>query len=169
MTGFGRGDRVTKAALLERIREDRAAWEAVVAGVPQERLTTPELPGGWSLKDTMAHITWAEREGIGMMRARRLVGSDLWKLDQDARNEAIYQENRHRELEDVLDDHARTFDSFISAIEELSDEELNDPAAFPPLATTFPGWLPWRILYDPDHYAHHAGNVRAHLNARTRG
>ena len=166
MTGMGPGDRIRKAELLTRIRKDRALWEAVIDEIPRDRLTTPDLPGGWSIKDAMAHITWGEREAIGMIRARQLVGSDLWKLDQDARNEAVVRQNRDRELEDVLEDHARTYEQFVSAIEELSEEELNDPAFFPPLATTFPGWLPWRILYDPDHYAHHARDVQARSKAK---
>lgn len=166
MTGTGTGDTIGKAELLERVRKDRALWEATIADIPRERMTTPELPGGWSIKDAMAHITWGEREAIGMIRARRLVGSDLWKLDEDARNEAVYRQNRDRGLDDVLEDHARTHEEFVGGIEGLSDEELNEPASFPPLATTLPGWRPWRILYDPDHYAHHARDVRARSGAR---
>ena len=163
---MGPNETIRKDELLERIRKDRALWEATIAEIPRDRMTTPDLPGGWSIKDAMAHITWGEREAIGMIRARQLAGSDLWKLDQDARNEAVYRQNKDRELDDVLEDHARTFEEFVAGIEELSEEELNEPASFPPLATALPGWLPWRVLYDPDHYEHHARDVQARSEAK---
>jgi uncharacterized protein (TIGR03083 family) len=154
---------VRKDELLERVRHDRAEWEALVARIPRERLTEPGLPGGWSVKDTMAHIAWGEREAFGVMRARALAGSDLWNLPQDERNAAVFEQNRHRPLEDVLAEHERTFTEFLAALEELTEDDLNDPARFPPLAEVIPGWRPWRVLYDPDHYTSHGQDVHAWL------
>jgi len=39
-------------------------------GAPKEvgkpRMTELGLPGGWSVKDVIAHITWYERKMVGM-------------------------------------------------------------------------------------------------------
>lgn len=146
----------TRDDLLATIRRDRELFDAVLERVPTDRLTEPILDGGWSVKDTLAHIAWGEREAIGVAQARALVGSPLWELDQDERNEKVVRESRARSLEDVLDDYRRTFDEFVSAIEGLSNEELNDPTRFAGLPERIPGWLPWRVLYDPNHYEDHA-------------
>jgi hypothetical protein len=37
----------------------------------------------------------------------------------------------------------------------MSEEELNEPARIRGLAERIPGWRPWRVLYDPGHYAEH--------------
>ena len=53
-------------------------------------------------------MTWGMREGVGMMRAKRLVGSDLWKLDDDGRNAIVVEESRTRSLEEILADYRST-------------------------------------------------------------
>jgi hypothetical protein len=143
--------------LMARVRAARAEWESVLKRVPPERLTEPGLPGGWAVKDVLAHMAWGMRENAEMMRARRLVGSDLWKLDDDARNAIVVEESRSRALDDVLGDYETTSREYMSELERLSDEQLNEPALWPGMP---PDWRPWRILYDPDHYGHHARDVR---------
>jgi hypothetical protein len=110
----------------------------------------------------LAHIAWGEREGVGLVRARALVGSDLWRLSQDERNAAVHAQNRDRPLDDVLAESATVADEYVAALESLSEDELNDPAHF---AGMPPTWRPWRTLYDPHHYAHHAADLRAWLAA----
>jgi len=157
---------VEKRHLLERIRADRAEWESMLARVPRDRLAEPTLGGRWSVKDTMAHITWGERENVGVMRAKALIGSELWRLTEDERNATVFEQHRDRSLADIERDHANTFADYIAALEGLSQEELNDAASFPPLAEQIPGWRPWRVLYDPHHYRDHTEVVRAWLDGR---
>jgi hypothetical protein len=148
---------VTVSELTEQVQNARAEWESVLARVPRERLIEPGLPGGWTVKDVLAHMTWGMRENIGVMRARRLVGSDLWKLDDDARNAIVVEENKPRPLDDVLADYETTTREYMGELGRLTDEELNDPALWPGMP---PDWRPWRIMYDPNHYEHHARDVR---------
>jgi DinB family protein len=148
---------LTVSDLTEQVRMERARWEAVLERVPRDRLTESGLPGGWSVKDVLAHMSWGMHEGIGMMRARRLVGSDLWKLDDDGRNAIVVEESRARSLESILADYQSTSAEYLSELARLSDNELNDPALWPDMP---PDWRPWRIIYDPKHYAHHARDLR---------
>jgi uncharacterized protein (TIGR03083 family) len=142
------------------VRADRAEWETVLARVPRDSLTEPGLPGGWSVKDVLAHMTWGMREGIGVMRAKRLVGSELWKLDDDGRNAIVVERSRAWSLETILADYASTTADYLKELAALSDEQLNDPARWPEMPHD---WRPWRIIYDPEHYAHHARDLRAWL------
>jgi hypothetical protein len=105
-------------------------------------------------------MSWAMHEGIGVMRAKRLVGSDLWKLDDDARNAIVVEQNRARSLDDILADYESTSADYMKELAGLTDDELNDPALWPEMP---PDWRPWRIIYDPKHYAHHARDLREWL------
>ena len=153
-------DPLTLAQLTEMVRAERANWETVLKRVPRERLTEPGLPGGWSVKDVLAHMSWGMHEGIGMMRARKLGGSELWKLDDDGRNAIVVEQSRGRSLDEVLADYAGASTDYMKELAALSDDDLNDPARW---AEMPPDWRPWRIIYDPQHYEHHARDVRQWL------
>jgi hypothetical protein len=156
-------ERVTKVALLARINADRARFDAILARVPRERLTESCLPGGWSVKDVLAHIAWGDREGAGVAEARALVGSELWGVSEDERNAAVVEGSRSRTLEDVLGEYRAAFDAYVSAIGRLSDEDLNDPERIHGLVARIPGWRPWRVIYDPGHYDEHGRTIEAAL------
>lgn len=156
-------DPVGKEQLLDMVRGARAEWDARQRRIPLGWMTETDVEGKWSVKDIVAHITWGEREAIGVVRARALVGSDLWKLPQDERNRAVFEQNRHRDLSDVLTDSVDVFARFVAALETLSEEDLNEPERFAGLPT---GWRPWRILYDPGHYAAHLQSIRTWLGGR---
>jgi len=148
-------DRVAHDELLRTVRADRASFDAVVDLVPADRLTEPILDGGWSVKDILAHIAWGEREAIGEIEARALGGSDLWEMSEDERNAAVVAESRNRSLDEVQTDYRETFARFTAGLEMLTDGELNDAGQFAGLTDAIPGWRPWRLLYDPGHYAEH--------------
>ena len=154
-------ERVTKAALLARIHAERSRFERVVAGVAPERLTEPVLPGGWSVKDVLAHVAWGEREAVGVLRHRALAGSGLWDLPEDERNAAVVAESRSRDVEDVRRDHRAAFRDYVTEIAALSDDDLNEPDRISGLAARIPGWRPWRVIYDPGHYDEHARAIEA--------
>ena len=156
-------ERVTRDELLQQVRADRARFDEILERVPRERLTEPILPGGWSVKDVLAHVAWGEREGIEMMRRRALAGSELWELPEDERNAAVVEASRSSTLDDVLETYRSTFEEYVAAIAELSDDELNEAGRFRGLSEQIPGWAPWRVIYDPGHYAEHGQTIGAVL------
>jgi hypothetical protein len=87
---------MNRADFLDKVGTARRAWEGTIARVPANRLTEPVLAGGWSVKDAIAHVAWSEREVIGVIRERALVGSPLWTLRPNERNAAVFAENRDR-------------------------------------------------------------------------
>lgn len=95
-------DRMTKAEFLHLFQAARAKWDALMGRIDEARMTEPGVEGDWSFKEIVAPVTWYEREMVDLLRARALVGSDLWNLPQDERNAAVFEQNRDRLLPDVL-------------------------------------------------------------------
>jgi uncharacterized protein (TIGR03083 family) len=153
---------LNRAQLLDTIRAERGRWDAILSGIDEKRMSEPGVAGAWSVKDIVAHITWSERETVGMLQARALVGSDLWELPQDQRNAAVFEMNRQRQLYDVLTEARDVFQQLLDAVEALTDEDLVDPKRF----RGMPGeWQPWRVIASNsyEHYAHHARDIRSWL------
>src|SRR5690348_10223220 len=149
---------MSKAQLLSMIQDARAGWDTLLAGIPAAWMTEAGVDGAWSVKDIIAHIAWGEQESLGVAQAHALVGSEFWQLPQDERNAAVFEQNRSRELQEVLADSQEIFYRYLDAVAALSDEDLNDPSRFASMAD---GWRPWRILYDLGHYQAHADSIRA--------
>lgn len=158
-------DYMSKTELLDMVRTARAQWEALLEGIPEAWMTEPGVAGEWSIKDIIAYIAWGERESLGVAQAHAVIGSELWQLPEDERNAAVFEQNRGRELREVLADSQRVFRLYLEAVAAPSDEDLNDPSRFAEMPD---GWRPWRILYDPGHYQEHADSIRAWLVRRER-
>ena len=151
-----------RATFLDRLAAGRRAWDEALARVPEMRMTEPCLEGGWSVKDVVAHVCWSEREMVGVLRERALVGSDLWALGMDERNAAVYDENRDRPLADVLAEERATWEALRPGLEALTDEDLAERERFG-MSGMPPGVLPWRVFAGNTfvHYEDHLGQLAA--------
>jgi glutamate/tyrosine decarboxylase-like PLP-dependent enzyme len=145
---------------MREMRDAREEWERSLAPVEPERLAEPGVSGEWSVKDIVAHVTWFEREMLGVLRARALRGSELWNRPQDERNAVIFEENRQRRADDVLAESRRVYADLLSLLEGLADEDLVDAGSFRAMPAD---WVPWQVLAGNtfDHYRHHAAAIRA--------
>jgi hypothetical protein len=120
------------------------------------QLVRPGFAGDWSAKDVIAHITWHEREMIGMIAARALEGSDLWNLPLDERNDAIYRANRGRSLDEVRREAAEVYARLLDALQTLSDGDLHDAGRF---AGMPPDWQPVEVIAG-NTYEHYQDHLR---------
>jgi hypothetical protein len=154
-----------RAEFLEHIKSARADLEIQLARVTPRQMITVGVVGKWSVKDLVTHITWSEREMVGMLQARALVGSDLWSLSNDERNEIVYQQNLERPLDDVLADGRAVYAQLLELSAGMSEPELNDPAQFADMPAD---WLPWRVIAGNTyiHYREHAQNLRDWLDGQ---
>ena len=59
-----------QAAFLDQIKTARLAWDAQLARLRPDQTSIPGVVGNWSVKDLVAHITWSEREMVGVLRSR---------------------------------------------------------------------------------------------------
>jgi hypothetical protein len=154
-----------KATFINTLEQSRAEWEALLAQVDEERMLQSGAAGKWSVKDVIAHVTWGEREMVPIMRTRELVGSELWELSDDERNEIVYQQHRDRPLQEILQEEQQAYADLLEAAQALSDEDLNDPHRFKQMPE---GWVPWQIIAGCSfkHYQDHVPSIREWLAQR---
>jgi len=157
---------MNKSELLGSLGETRYAFDRVLAEVNPSQLTTSGVVGEWSVKDMIAHISWAVKETISMLEAKDLVGSELWQLPEKQRNAAVYEQNRDRSLQDVMSESQQTHRTLVDLVEEIPEGDLLHADWFAGL----PGgeWPPWRVIQVNvnDHYVHHTEDLQ-HWMARS--
>jgi hypothetical protein len=154
----------TVQQLIDIFQSERADWEALLKQINQGRLTLPGVAGAWSVKDIIAHITWFEREMIGLIKDHALEGSDLWNLPTDDRNAAIYEENRELSLAQVTEESAQVFQQLLELLPTLSDEDLTSPENFLYMP---PDWQPRDIIAQNtyEHYQQHIPDLERWIAA----
>src|SRR2546428_419446 len=132
---------ISKKQLLAELQSERAAWLALLDEIGEENMTQPEVAGGWSIKDIVAHLTRWRRRTVNRFRAALDPSTDmiaLWPAELheddevDEINAWIYKVNRDRPLADVLNDSHEVFQQLVAAVDALSDEQLNMQSIFPP-------------------------------------
>ena len=62
-----------KIRFLDTLLAERAEWDRVLSQIDVARMAVPRVAGEWSVKDVVAHVTWFEREMIGVLTAYALV------------------------------------------------------------------------------------------------
>src|SRR5690348_10694315 len=63
------GTFLNKTQLLTQLRNEQAAWEALLAEIGEAHMTQPEVAGGWSIKDIVAHLTGWRRRTVRRFQA----------------------------------------------------------------------------------------------------
>ncbi len=152
-----------KATFIEAIISGRKQWDNLLAEIEESRMLEPMEEGGWSVKDTIVHNTWNEREMIGVCEQHALVGSELWNLPQDERNARPVEEKRDVPLDEILVESRQVYAQFFEAAQTLSDEDLNDARRFRDMPED---WVPWQLIAGCsfDHYPGHIAIIRRWLD-----
>lgn len=114
---------------------------------------------GAAIRDLVAHVTWYEREMVGLIGLRRLEGSVWWDLPTDRRNALIQEANSARTLDDVRGEARQAWAELRPLLEAMDDQALNDPACYEQMPDD---WVPWQIIAGntTDHYLDHAAELR---------
>jgi len=133
---------ISNKQLIAEMHSEHAGLLALLDEIGEANMTQPDVAGGWSIKDIVAHLTGWRRRTVLRFRAAldpmvdmtppwppELNGDDA--DDVDAINDWIYRTNRDRPLADVLNDSREVFQQLVASIDALSDEQLNDPQRFP--------------------------------------
>src|SRR5207302_1509092 len=114
---------ISKKQLLAELQSEQAAWLALLDEIGEENMTQPEVAGGWSIKDIVAHLTGWRRRTVLRFRTALDPTVDMtpsWpaELDEDDEvdeiNAWIYKANRDRPLGDVLNDSREVFQQLVA-------------------------------------------------------
>jgi uncharacterized protein (TIGR03083 family) len=149
------------AALTALIRATSTRMELLLARLSVAEINQPGAVGVWSVKDVLAHIGFWERYAANIIRdAMRGSTPVLVADDETERNNAsVVAQYYQRSLAAVIADWQQAREDLLDAIEDLEDEDLNDPDRFP--------WSAGRSLLDRigdnsfEHEQEHIEQIRA--------
>jgi len=127
------GTTISKTQLLAELNDENASWLALLDDIGEANMTQPEVAGGWSIKDIIAHLTGWRRRTVRRLQAtlnHEPDPSTPWPpelREDDEINAWIYQSNRDRPLADVLSDSREVFQQLVDTINAFPDTDFQDP------------------------------------------
>lgn len=160
--------RLTKTELLTRIAAAWAELNSSISGLDDLALKRIKTAGGWTIKDTLAHLAMWER-GIVYLLSRRprpegmYITIDQWKsLTLDEINDVIHRQWQYRPAAESRDALQAAHDEMLAALAGLDDDQLYlDYSHYDPTAA--PAGRPvidWVIGNTYGHFKEHAGYIR---------
>lgn len=166
----------SKVVFLDQVRTDHAAWQALIASIPDERLAEPGAVGHWSVKDTIAHISVYERWTIDWLKPALSGNPPEWDenqssegLSMDEQNAVFWEQNRDRSLQDIQKEASSTHAELLTLIESIPEDTATAPLS--EFAPDIAGmWGPGVNVLDAldgntaEHYREHTNDVRQWLN-----
>ena len=120
-----------KTDLLDRVRTTHTRLERVLAALTPEQMDAAEMVGMWSVKVTLAHVTWWERVPLHALRGEPdedLLPDAEWSTDRA--NAVLFERNQRRPLEDVLAAFHASYAEVLRTLEEVPAERLNEAAPY---------------------------------------
>jgi hypothetical protein len=165
------GTALSKIQLLAELHQEQACWQALLDEIGEANMTQPDVAGGWSIKDIVAHLTGWRRRTVQRFQAALKHEPDVsppWpealQADDDI-NAWMYEANRDRPLADVLRDSRDVFHQLVETLDAFSEEDLQDPHRF--------AWLEGEPFSGKAFFAHfheeHEPDMRAWLDRVRRG
>ncbi len=119
-----------KQDLIQRIRNERDGWGTLLGNLSEDEMLIPTEENAWSVKDHVAHIVvWEKRlvEWLDVVEKgdvpQQLPPGMTWD-DLDRWNEQTFEENRERELKEVLADFNHFAEEVVQAVEVIPENLL---------------------------------------------
>jgi hypothetical protein len=157
----------SRAELLHTIERERAAWQALLAEIGEERMHELGPMGAWTFKDLAAHLLAWDARTLAHIEAGPggTPAPAPWpaSLDNDDEINAWIQAHyRDRSLRAVLADTDRSYERFAALIGAMPENALLTPGRFDFMGDT--------ALVEGDFFGHlheeHEPAVRAWLLTR---
>ena len=141
----------------------------MIQKLTDKQMTTPD-EGGWSPRDNLAHLTEWMKILIGYHMENRPshevlgVSEDVTKgWDMEIINPVLFERNRHRSRQDVLDELKQVYGKLTVKLESMTFDDLMKPRhADDPEKRPLVLW----ILGDTtDHFAEHRQTIERTIKA----
>ncbi|HLW02794.1 MAG TPA: ClbS/DfsB family four-helix bundle protein [Ktedonobacterales bacterium] len=130
------GNSINKAQLIDDLKAEQAKWEALLTDIGEAHMTQPEVAGGWSIKDIVAHLTGWRRRSVARFQAALRHESSFsppWPPNletDDEINAWIYAGNHDKSLADVLQESRDVFQQLVDTLSAFPETALLDPQRF---------------------------------------
>ncbi len=131
-------------------------------------MTQPDLPGGWSIKDLLAHFEYWEERVVKILMTLRKGEEPRLAVDGstvDNVNEQVFLQNRARGLDDVRKGELEAYRALVSFVESAPEDELFDAGRY--AWTKGAPYADWIIGNSYGHWEEHMPNLEALLIARS--
>ncbi len=125
----------TKKELLTDIEAEWAHIERVCAKLSEAEMIAPGANGGWSIKDTLCHISaWEkfllERLGYALTGQKPVTPSmNNWD-DVHRFNARVYTENKDRPLNSAIIEFRSLYRGVMTVLESMDEEQLRMPYSY---------------------------------------
>ena len=123
----------SKSELMSAIRSEWKHLMDVVQKLDEQKMTTPD-EGGWSPKDNLAHLSEWMNSMMGYHidkrpahEVMRLTEDQTRDWDMEVINPVLFQRNKDRSIEDVLEELKQTYERVLAKLDAMSFEELMAP------------------------------------------
>lgn len=168
---------ISKEDLLGKMNEAYNSLIARIKSIPMEDASGSKVYGELTIKDVLAHLAgWANLEaghienaldGKPFERASVAYGVYPEGADNDELidkiNARMFEQNKDRSPDEVLDDFSKAHARLVAVVERLSDKDLNDPQRFPWLGgSSIAGAIAGNSY---EHYQEHGELIRKGLSA----
>lgn len=122
-------DSAQREELVAALENSRTNMEGLLDKAGEDRLAQPGVTGEWSIKDILAHVTaWEERilAWAEALHQRTRPRPAPWPsgLSEEQVNAFIFEHNRARSLQEVLEHWRHVHQEIIYTVQSLSEEDL---------------------------------------------
>src|SRR5256885_3031367 len=147
------------------MQTERARLDNIIDTLGESEMVRPALDGGWSIKDTLAHITVWEQRFIGASKAVARGEEPDWPEGggtqelTDQMNQRDFEASRDRALDDVVCGSRSSHAQMRRFVDRLNDDDLTNPDRWP--WTRGHPLIAFVSSNADEHYREHAGAIEA--------
>ena len=150
-----------KQAILTRMQDSYAAFEAGLASLYAGQMTAPVLDGGWSVKDIVAHLNVWHRRALDILdpvepvRVPGIPASGIEDTALDQFNAQFYEAHKYQPLDEALAAFRESYRQLLAAVERMSEAHL--------MSSLQDETRLWQVVAGNtyEHYPEHLSAIRA--------
>ena len=119
---------MNKSELLQWLQEEYQQFMSLLEQIGPERMDQPGVAADWSVKDIVAHLTGWHRDHVLLLQAESRGEPDPsppWPIhleEDDEINAWMYETNRNRSVQEILDETQQVFEQLVVVIAELPED-----------------------------------------------